>query len=163
MESKIVFNKDESAATLYVMKVFSAEVKTVWDHFTQAELLDLWWAPKPWKCETQKMNFQNRGTWNYAMVSPENEKHFAGIGFEEINPNRSISLSDFFTDENGNKNQEFPTTNWLIGFTGVEEGTKLTVNIHFQSSEDLNKLLEMGFEGGFKMGLNQLEQLIEKK
>ncbi len=163
MESKIVFNKDESAATLYVMKVFSAEVKTVWDHFTQAELLDLWWAPKPWKCETMELDFNPNGKWRYAMTSPEGEKHFSAAQFNEINEERSFDRSDYFSDEDGNQLPTSAASNWLIGFTGVEEGTKLTVNIHFQSSEDLNKLLEMGFEGGFKMGLNQLEQLIEKK
>ena len=66
----------------------------------------------------------------------------------------------FFTDENGNKNREFPTTNWLIGFTGVEEGVKLTVNLHFASEKEMNAILEMGFEEGFKATLNQLEETL---
>ncbi|MCB4236054.1 hypothetical protein LDL59_16030 [Kaistella anthropi] len=53
--------------------------------------------------------------------------------------------------------------NWLIGFTGVEEGTKLTINIHFNSENDMKTILEMGFEEGFKMGLNQLAELINEK
>ena len=162
MESNTVFNKDFDAASVFVMKVYHADVSVIWDHFTKPELLDQWWAPKPWKCETQKMNFENSGTWNYAMVSPENEKHFAGIDYEEINPNRSIAWSDYFCDEKGIKNLEFPTTNWLIGFTGVEEGVKLTVNLHFASEKEMNAILEMGFEEGFKATLNQLEEILKK-
>ena len=161
--NNIVFNKDSNHATVFVMKIFDAKVEEVWNYFTKPELLDSWWAPKPWKCETQKMNFQDGGTWNYAMVSPENEKHFAGVNFQEINFPRSISLSDYFTDENGNKNLEFPETNWLIGFTGVEEGVKLTVNLHFASEKEMNAILEMGFEEGFKATLNQLEEILNKK
>ena len=158
--NNIVFNTDSNHATIFVMKILDAKVEEVWNYFTNSELLDSWWAPKPWKCETQKMNFENGGTWNYAMVSPENEKHFAGIDYEEINPNRSIALSDYFSDEKGIKNVEFPTTNWLIGFTGVEEGVKLTVNLHFASQKEMNAILEMGFEEGFKMQLNQLEEIV---
>lgn len=160
--NNIVFNTDSNHATIFVMKIFDAKVEEVWDYFTNSELLDSWWAPKPWKCETQKMNFENSGTWNYAMVSPENEKHFAGIDYEEINPNRSIAWSDYFSDEKGIKNVEFPTTNWLIGFTGVEEGVKLTVNLHFASEKEMNAILEMGFEEGFKATLNQLEEILKK-
>ena len=160
--NNIVFNTDSNHATIFVMKTFATEVEEVWNYFTNSELLDSWWAPKPWKCETQKMNFQNGGTWNYAMVSPENEKHFAGIDYEEINPNRSIAWSDYFSDEKGIKNVEFPTTNWLIGFTGVEEGVKLTVNLHFASQKEMNAILEMGFEEGFKATLNQLEEILKK-
>ena len=160
--NNIVFNTDSNHATIFVMKTFATEVEEVWNYFTNSELLDSWWAPKPWKCETQKMNFENGGTWNYAMVSPENEKHFAGIDYEEINPNRSIAWSDYFSDEKGIKNVEFPTTNWLIGFTGVEEGVKLTVNLHFASEKEMNAILEMGFEEGFKATLNQLEEILKK-
>lgn len=160
--NNIVFNTDSNHATIFVMKIFDAKVEEVWNYFTNSELLDSWWAPKPWKCETQKMNFENGGTWNYAMVSPENEKHFAGIDYEEINPNRSIAWSDYFCDEKGIKNLEFSTTNWLIGFTGVEEGVKLTVNLHFASEKEMNAILEMGFEEGFKATLNQLEEILKK-
>ena len=160
--NNIVFNTDSNHATIFVMKIFDAKVEEVWNYFTNSELLDSWWAPKPWKCETQKMNFENSGTWNYVMVSPENEKHFAGIDYEEINPNRSIAWSDYFSDEKGIKNVEFPTTNWLIGFTGVEEGVKLTVNLHFASQKEMNAILEMGFEEGFKATLNQLEEILKK-
>lgn len=160
--NNIVFNTDSNHATIFVMKIFDAKGEEVWNYFTNSELLDSWWAPKPWKCETQKMNFENSGTWNYAMVSPENEKHFAGIDYEEINPNRSIAWSDYFSDEKGIKNVEFPTTNWLIGFTGVEEGVKLTVNLHFASEKEMNTILEMGFEEGFKATLNQLEEILKK-
>lgn len=160
MKSEIVFNTDADHATIFVMKIYDAEVEDVWNYFTKPELLDSWWAPKPWKCETQKMDFTDGGSWNYAMVGPDNEKHFAGVDYQEINPKRSISMSDYFTDENGNKNAEFPETNWLIGFTGVEEGVKLTVNLHFASEAEMNMILEMGFEEGFKATLNQLEEIL---
>ncbi len=160
MKSEIVFNKDFEAATVFVMKVFHTDVSVIWDHFTKSELLDQWWAPKPWRCETSNLDFREGGKWNYAMVGPDNERHSAGVIYEEINAPRSISWIDFFADENGNPTSEIPSVNWLIGFTGVEEGTKLTINIHFNSENDMKTILEMGFEEGFKACLAQLEELL---
>ena len=163
MESNIVFNKDFDAASAFVMTVYPTDVSVIWDYFTKAELVDQWWAPKPWKCETRRMDFHEGGIWNYAMVGPENERHYAGANYHEINFHRSFDWTDFFTDEQGKIDQQFQSVKWLIGFTGVEEGTKLTVNIHFNSEEDMKKILDLGFEEGFKTALAQLEELVKQK
>ncbi|WP_435523014.1 SRPBCC family protein [Chryseobacterium indoltheticum] len=76
MSSTIIFNQDFHTKSIYVMKVYSAEVSEVWEYFTKPELLDLWWAPKPWKCETEKLDFQEGGVWLYSMNGPEGEKYF---------------------------------------------------------------------------------------
>ena len=161
MNSKIVFNIDQDEATVFVMKVYETKVPEVWKYFTNPELLDLWWAPKPWKCETQSFDFQSNGKWFYAMVGPEGEKHFSIAEFQEITEGRTFSWKDYFADENGNPNTELPGASWLVGFTGVEEGAKVTINIHCANAEEMNQLLEMGFEEGFKTGLNQLEELLK--
>lgn len=163
MKSPIIFTQDQNSASLYIMKVYAADVPLIWDHFTTPELLDQWWAPKPWQCETIKMDFQPDGIWRYMMKGSENERHYGAAQFHEITPNRSFDWTDFFTDEAGNRLQELPSANWLLGFTGVEEGTKLTVNIHFSTKEEMQKILEMGFEEGFKTGLNQLEDLVKTR
>jgi uncharacterized protein YndB with AHSA1/START domain len=163
MESNIIFNKDFDSNSVYVMKIYEAEVSKVWDYFTKSELLDQWWAPKPWKCETKKQDFTEGGIWLYSMVGPEGERHYAQVKYGEIMEHRSFDGVDTFCDENGNVNPDFPEAKWLFGFTGVEEGTKITVNIHFQTSEAMAKLIEMGFEEGFKMGLNQLEEILKNQ
>lgn len=160
MATEIVFNKDFNENTVFVSKIYDAEVQKVWDHLTKAELLDLWWAPKPWKCETKSLDFREAGIWLYSMVGPEGERHWSKVKYGEITEHRSFDGLDSFCDENGNPNPDFPETQWLIGFTGIEEGTKVTFNIHFKTSEDMKKQVEMGFEEGFKMGLNQLEEIL---
>lgn len=160
MESKIIFNKDLDANSIYVMKIYNAEASMVWDYFTKAGLLDRWWAPKPWKCETKTQDFKEGGIWLYAMAGPDGERHYARVKYGEITEHRSFDRTDAFCDENGNTNPDFPEVKWLFGFTGVEEGTKVTVNIHFPNGDSLKKLLDMGFEGGFKMGLTQLEEIL---
>jgi len=160
MKSEIVFNKDADAASVYIMHIYNADVTEVWNYFTKSQLLDQWWAPKPWKCETKNQEFKNGGIWLYSMLGPEGERHYAKVKYGEITEHRSFDGTDSFCDENGNVNPDFPEAKWLFGFTGVEEGTKVTINIHFASEEAMNQLLEMGFEEGFKTGLNQLESIL---
>ncbi|MDR6405437.1 MULTISPECIES: SRPBCC domain-containing protein [Chryseobacterium] len=162
MESNIIFNKDFDSNSVYVMKIYDADVSKVWDYFTKSELLDQWWAPKPWKCETKQQDFKEGGTWLYSMVGPEGERHYAKVEYGEIIEHRSFDGTDSFCDENGNINEDFGQSKWLIGFTGVEEGTKVTVNIHFPNPEGMKQQIEMGFEEGFKTGLNQLEEILKK-
>lgn len=159
MKNDIVFNKDFDSNSVYVMKIYNTEVSKIWDYFTQSELLDQWWAPKPWVCKTLQQDFKENGMWLYSMISPEGEKHYAQVRYGEITEHRSFDGTDAFCDENGRINEGLPQAKWLIGFTGIEEGTKVTVNIHFATSEAMNQQIEMGFEEGFTTGLQQLEDI----
>ncbi|REC80294.1 SRPBCC domain-containing protein [Chryseobacterium elymi] len=161
MESNMIFNKDFDLNSIYVMKIYDADVSKVWDYFTKSELLDQWWAPKPWKCETVKQDFKQGGIWHYAMVGPEGEKMYGQVKYGEITEHRNFDGVDAFCDEKGNINEDFAQAKWLLGFTGVEEGTKVTINIHFPTSEAMKQQLEMGFEEGFKMGLTQLDEILK--
>ena len=162
MNSEIIFNKDLDSASAYISKIYDADVSSVWDHFTKSELLDQWWAPKPWKCETQKLDFRENGTWHYAMIGPDGEKIYSIVKFGEIMEHRSFDGEDAFSDDRGRIGESFPETKWLYGFTGIEQGTKLTVNLTFSSKDKMKEHLEMGFEDGFKTGLNQLEDLLNR-
>lgn len=161
MESNITFNKDFEASSAYVMKIYNADVSKVWNYFTQSQLLDQWWGPQPWRCETIRQNFEKDGIWLYAMVGPNGEKSYSQSKYGEIIEHRSFDWMSAFCDEDGNVNEDFPSSKWLIGFTGVEEGTKVTINIHYQSQEVMKKMFDMGFQEGFTMGLNQLEEILK--
>lgn len=157
MKTKMVFNADHSAGSLYIMKVFSEKPSLVWKFFTASHLLEKWWTPKPWTCETAEMSFVEEGKWKFVLSSPEGEKYFGVLQYHEINEHRSFDFSEYFTNEAGEKLSDFPSGNWLIGVTGVEEGTKLTINIQYNTSAELQSVLDMDFEAGFATVLNQLQ------
>lgn len=163
METPLIFSKDENSATVYMMKIFNSPVDRIWNHFTQGPLLDLWWAPLPWKCETKEISFVPGGFWKYAMISPEDEQSNRIAKFNEINHHRSFDYLDYFTDKEGKINTALPVTKSLIGFTGVEEGTKLTINIHFNSAAEMKQVLEMGMQQRLGTALSQLEQHIKEE
>jgi hypothetical protein len=80
-----VFSKDIPNKQLTVVRDFEAPVDLVWKAWTESEILDQWWAPKPWKAETKVMDFKVGGRWLYCMVSPNAEQHWCRVDFRAIN------------------------------------------------------------------------------
>ncbi|MDZ4709826.1 MAG: SRPBCC domain-containing protein [Saprospiraceae bacterium] len=70
--------------TITVKRPFAAARTLVWDAYTKSEILDQWWAPKPWKARTKTMDFREGGHWHYAMVGPEGQEHWAWADFKDI-------------------------------------------------------------------------------
>src|SRR5688572_6195752 len=91
-----------------VEREFDAPLNLVWAAWTESEILDQWWAPKPWKTETKEMNFTEGGYWLYAMKGPEGEVHWCRADYQSIKPLKSFSGLDAFCDEAGNVNTDLP-------------------------------------------------------
>ena len=157
---KIQFKKDLANKKMTVIRYFDAPVEKVWRAWTEKEILDQWWAPKPWKAESKTMDFREGGSWLYSMVGPEGERHWAKADFKTIDKPRSFTLEDYFCDETGKKNTEMPTMQWKCEF--VQEGarTKVTIYITAEKVSDLEKITEMGFEEGFTAALGNLDSLL---
>lgn len=93
------FFVDRKNKKIKVEREFDAPIDMVWSAWTESELPDQWWAPKPWKAKTKFIDFKEGGFWLYAMVSPEGEKHWARADFLQINPMLSFtSLERFCMD-----------------------------------------------------------------
>lgn len=147
--------------TIVIKREFAADIKTVWDTWTKTEFLDKWWAPKPYKVETQMMDFREGGKWFYAMVSPEGEKHWCNFNYLGIADGASFRGEEVFCDDKGNIRNDLPKTIWANVFYEDSGITSLTVTLVFKTEEDLKAILDMGFKEGFEMCLGNLDELLE--
>ena len=86
------FRVDKDTKTVFVDKEFAADLSLVWDAFTKKELLDQWWAPKPYMCKTKQMDFREGGNRFYAMVSPEGNEHYAIQKYTSITPKTNFQF-----------------------------------------------------------------------
>jgi len=162
INKETIYTKDLENKKIKVTREFDAPVEKVWRAWTEKELLDQWWAPRPWKAVTQSMNFSNGGTWLYYMEGPDGSRHYCRVDYKSISTNKSYELLDAFCDEKGNINTEFPSMNWKVVFNKADDGTKVDVEITFSSVEDLEKIIEMGFKEGFAAAHNNLDELLMK-
>lgn len=158
--NQLKIEKDFSASKIIITRNFNAPPQAVWHAWTEAELLDQWWAPKPWKAQTKSLEFEVGGSWLYAMVGPDNMTHWARVDYLSIDPDKSFTATDSFCDENGITNKDFPSMLWKNNFLPGEAGTTVHVEITFTGLADLEKIIEMGFESGFTAALTNLEKYL---
>lgn len=148
---------------LLVEREFDALPDEVWQAWTKSDLLDQWWAPLPWKAQTKSMDFRNGGAWLYCMVGPEGERNWCRMDFETIETGKFYKATDAFCDENGNLNSELPSMHWKTEFLKTATGTKVMVEVSFDSEADLETIVSMGFREGFSMAHGNLDQLLAKQ
>ena len=163
MNSSLLFNftVNKDANTIHVQREFAAGLDLVWDAWTNPKLLDQWWAPKPYRTETKTMDFREGGYWLYAMISPENVKHWCRADYKKIEVRRSFSGLDAFCDENGKVSTDFPRSLWSNVFFEVAATTTVNITIQYDNLADLEKVIAMGFKEGFTMALGNLDQYLE--
>src|SRR5690554_3520012 len=163
MKKAILFNfeVDKANNQINVARSFNATINFVWSAWTKAEILDQWWAPKPWVAKTKSMDFREGGHWLYAMVGPENEEHWGRVDYIAISDRKSFTAYDGFCDSDGNLNASLPRNKWENVFSERNQQTLVNIQLTFDSLDDLEKIVEMGFKEGFTAGLENLDQYIE--
>ena len=160
--SKTIFKTDLKKKKMFVTREFAGTLEQVWQAWTDPKILDEWWGPKPWKAKNKKMDFREGGIWLYSMVGPDGTEHWSRNDYKKIIPYKSFEGNDRFCDEKGNKNEAFlGISNWKNTFSKTKNGTKVEIEITYASVADLKKMSEMGFEGGFSMGHNQLDEYLQ--
>jgi len=155
------FTVDKSTKTVFIIREFAAELPLVWDAFTKPEILDQWWAPKPLMSKTKSMDFKVGGRRFYAMVSPEGEE----IGWQiqdytSISPKTNFKFLSAFADKD--QNPHLPGSNWDLNFSEQNGITKVSITIHNDSLERMEKMIEMGFKEALTMTLNELDTLLKR-
>jgi uncharacterized protein YndB with AHSA1/START domain len=152
------FTVDKATKTVTIVKEFAAELPLVWDAYTKQEILDQWWAPKPWESKTKVMNFEVGGRRFYAMVGPEGQEHWAVQKYTSISPKTNFKLLNAFADKD--ENLQLPGSEWDLNFIDQNENTKVIIIIYNESLERMEQMIEMGFKEGFTMTLKSLEGLL---
>ena len=152
------FVVDKAAKTVFVTREFDAELPLVWDAFTKKEILDQWWAPKPYLSKTKSMDFKVGGRRFYAMVSPEGQENWQIQKYTSISPKTNFKYFSAFADKD--ENPSLPGSDWDFNFNERNGITKVSISIKNDSLERMEKMIEMGFKEGFTMTLNSLDDIL---
>ena len=155
---EFIVNKETK--TVSITEEFDATRDMVWDAYTKPELLDQWWAPKPFTSRTTVMDFKVGGRRFYAMVSPEGAERWAVQKYTSITPKTNFKIFNAFADKD--ENLELPGSDWDLDFSEQDGTTKVSISIYNESLERLEKMVEMGFKEGTAMQLKNLEELLTR-
>ena len=152
------FTLDKSKKTAFINREFDAGLSLVWDAFTKQEILDQWWAPKPWASKTKVMNFEVGGRRFYAMVSPEGQERWSIQKYTSISPKTNFKFLNAFADKD--ENPELPGSDWDLNFSEQNGTTKVSISIYNESLTRLERMIEMGFKEGYALQMKNLEELL---
>lgn len=161
MTKNFVFEANVPAKKIYISREFDAPIEKVWRAWTEADLLEKWIAPRPWKAVTQVMDFTVGGIWLYAMVGTEGEKHWVYAEFTAIENGSAFSSIGRFCDKEGNPVMESPKSYRDTKFLSIEGNrTKIESVITFEEESTIKMFVEMGFKEGTIASLNNLDELL---
>lgn len=87
-----------------ISKLLSAPVHTVWEAWTNAERIALWWGPSGFTNTIHSMDVQANGEWRLTMYGPDGKSYpnrsmfvevvsFEKIVFEHYNPNYIATIT----------------------------------------------------------------------
>lgn len=161
---------------LVIERVFNAPRQAVWEAWTTPSQIEQWWGPEGFTAPSVKIDLKVGGKYIYAMKGPEGSQwdkvmYSAGV-FQEIVPNEKIVVTDYFSDEEGNKadpvdfgqDPDSPDEmRSVITFEDAGEGkTKLTITYPKPENEaQLQAMLKSGMKEGWASSLNKLAKVVE--
>jgi uncharacterized protein YndB with AHSA1/START domain len=154
------FDVDKVNNKINVARAFDSSLENVWNAWTQPELLDQWWAPKPYQTRTKSMDFREGGMWLYAMVGPDGQEIWCKAEYLRIENQKSFTGKDAFCDEHGKAADDFPGSVWRTVFYAAGDQTNVDIEITYKNLSDLEKIIEMGFKEGFTAALGNLDELL---
>lgn len=155
--SPIGFDVDKKAKTVTITMQFDASLSLVWDAFTKPEILDQWYAPKPWISRTKFMDFKVGGRRFYAMVSPEGQERWAIQTYTSISPKTNFKMFNVFADKD--ENPEPTGSDWNLNFSEHDQTTTVHISVYNESMERMESLID-GFKAGFTMTYENLKTLL---
>lgn len=154
------FIVDKENKSIRIRREFDAALPLVWDAYTKPELLDQWWAPKPWKARTKTMDFREGGHWHYAMCGPAGEEHWGLMSFLKIQIQKMYSGLDCFTDAEARINNDLPQAKWEVQFTRNGNSTLVEYLSTYADLAQLEAIIQMGFKEGMTAALEGLDEVL---
>ena len=163
METNLLmnFSVDKENCTVNIKREFNAPIANVWSAWTEAEILDQWWAPTPWKSKTKRMDFKVGGRRLYAMVGPEGQERWSFFDYTSISPKTNFKHSSTFCDSEENPDPNLGSSYWDLTFSEQGNSTIVDIAIRRDSLAELEMIIEMGFKEGFTIAMEGLDKIFE--
>lgn len=156
-----------------IVRVFDAPRELVWKAWTEPEMIKKWWGPEGFSAPSIKVDFRVGGKYIFAMHGPagsewDRDMYSAGE-YNEIVPHERIVVTDYFSDEQGNKmkpaeyaqDPTFPDELHVTVLFEEVEGNKTRLSVIYPrpaSEAAFEAMLKSGMQEGWQSSLNKLEK-----
>lgn len=147
--------------TLHLSRQFDAPRQLVFEAYSDCKHLRHWWAPEGWSLVECDLDFQVGGRWHYCMRADDGSMESWGLAeYKEIQQPDRLQYRDYFSDAQGEKNAEMPSSLAMVTLSEADGVTTLVVDTEYASEEDLNQVLEMGIVEGVGATWDKLDHYL---
>jgi uncharacterized protein YndB with AHSA1/START domain len=142
---------------LVISRLIDAPREKVFRCWVEPELIKQWFVPKPWTIASAEVDPRPGGASNITMRDPDgNEFPNPGV-YLEVVPNEKLVFTDAFTA--GWATSEKPFFVGVLTFEAEGDKTRYTARARHWTAEDMEAHKKMGFEEGWGICADQLEDL----
>lgn len=167
MTTNKMISRVENERILVLERVFDAPRDLVFEVFRKPEHLKRWWGPRGWELQVCNIDFRPGGEWHYCMKCVDhNQGDFYGMEswgkgrYKEIIEPEKIAYTDYFSDAEGNVNEEMPAAEITMDFIDLGSSTKLVSRSEYVSAESLKWIMDMGAVEGTSETWDRLGELL---
>ncbi len=169
MSIQDVSSRVEGDRVLILERTFGAPRDLVFKMFKEPEHLKHWWGPVGWELPYCEIDFRPGGTWHYCMKCVDrNQGDYYGMEscgkaiYKDIIEPEMIAYTDYFSDVDGNIDEELPASEVVVEFIDLGDETKLVNRVEYASAEGLNTVMDMGMLEGIAQTWDRLEERLAK-
>ncbi|MHB1348054.1 MAG: SRPBCC family protein [Candidatus Humimicrobiaceae bacterium] len=166
--------KDDKSEII-IKRTFNVPREQLWKAWTKPEIVKKWWGPEGFYAPSIKIDLKVGGKNIFGMHGPkgsefDKDMYSAGV-YNEIVPMEKIAISDYFSDENGNKinpsiagmDSNFPDElNMVIRFEDLEKDkTELIITYPRPDEAQFEAIEKSGMVEGWNSSLDKLAKVLE--
>ncbi|HEU5121237.1 MAG TPA: SRPBCC domain-containing protein [Candidatus Saccharimonadales bacterium] len=165
-EAKVT--KDLENKQLVIEFVANGSRDKVWRMYTEKDEFEKWWGPEGWETTTKEFNFTPGGRIHYGMKCIDEQQgdwfgqtSWGVMEIQDIEPSKSFTYKDYFSDEQGILNKEMPALTVKNEFFDEDGKTKVVSTSLADSAEQIEDIMKMGMVEGFSSQLKKLDALLD--
>jgi uncharacterized protein YndB with AHSA1/START domain len=131
----------------------------VWELWSDPRKLERWWGPPIHPATFEKHDLTPGGEATYFMTGPEGDAR--GMWrVTAVDPPTSLEFSDAFADTDGTPVADTPVSLVTVRLTEHDGGTRMEMQMTFESREDMEKTVDMGTVEGLQQAVGQMDALL---
>ncbi len=153
-------DKDFDTLTLTLVAEFEAPAARVWELWADPRQLERWWGPPSHPATFEQHDLSPGGDVAYFMTGPEGDRHRGWWKVGAVEPGSSLEFVDGFADDGGHPIDSMGTTSVRVELSERDGGTRMEMRSTFESSEQMQKMDEMGMEQGLREAIDQMDALL---
>jgi uncharacterized protein YndB with AHSA1/START domain len=143
---------------LVLTRLIDAPRARLWRAWTEPELLQQWFAPRPWTTPVVRTDVRPGGSNYLVMRGPDGSEHESRGVYLEVVPDERLVITDAYTRAWEPSAKPFMTV--VLTFADEDGKTRYTARVRHWSEADRQAHEAMGFHEGWGKATDQLAALV---